>query len=370
MNKKVLLTATIQGHIWQFYMPLVKALKKHGYEVHIAARNNKSSNYNFSDFGVDEVFDIPFSRSPKSVDNIKAYKILKKLIRDNKYDIIHCNTPMGGVVTRLAAGNARKNGTKVIYTAHGFHFYKGAPIINWLFYCPIEWMLAFRTDVLITINNEDYRLAKKHMHAKSVKYVPGVGIDMKKFSPLNAEERRTKRAELGISDDEIMLLSVGELSVRKNQQLIIRALKRLNNSKIKYFIVGQGSKLNEYEELAAKFGIENRVILLGYRNDIKELCAAADLFVFPSYQEGLPVALMEAMAVCIPIICSSIRGNTDLIKDKDYIFDPNDIEEAAKTINKAINSDNSTIVENNYKILQKYDINNVIDLLLGIYDET
>ncbi len=367
-KKKLLITATVQEHIWQCFMPLIEKLKKYGFEVHIAGRNN-DFNQTFEDFGVDKVFDVPFSRSPKSLDNIKAYKVLKKVIRDNNYDVIHCNTPMGSVITRLAARCARKNGTKVIYTAHGFHFFKGAPFINWLLYYPVEWLLAFKTDVLITINDEDYRLAQKHMYAKKVTYVPGVGIDMEKFSPLNAEERRTKRAELGISDAEIMLLSVGELNRNKNHELIIRAIANFNNPKVHYVIVGKGP-LNEYlNNMVKELNIKNQIHFLGFRTDIRDICSATDIFVFPSKREGLPVSVMEAMAVGTPVVCSDIRGNTDLIKSKRCLFDPKDVDSAVSVIKQAIVSANEDIIKQNYKTLQKYNIKNVIEQMTDIYHE-
>ena len=130
--KKVLLTATVQSHICQFHKPLVEVLHNHNCEVHVAARNNLAEKNGMKLDFVDKVFDVPFSRSPKSSDNIKAYSQLKKIIDSEHYDIIHCNTPMGGIVTRLAAKGARKGGAKVIYTAHGFHFYNGASKKNWL----------------------------------------------------------------------------------------------------------------------------------------------------------------------------------------------------------------------------------------------
>ena len=125
---------------------------------------------------------IPFSRSVLNKNNLKSYKKLKELFKKNHYDLVYVHTPIASILTRLVAKKYRKAGTKVIYMAHGFHFYKGAPKKNWLLYYPIEKKCARYTDLLITINQEDYLLAKKKFHAKCVKYLPGIGIDLNKFS--------------------------------------------------------------------------------------------------------------------------------------------------------------------------------------------
>lgn len=181
MSKKILLTATMQSHIAQFHKPLINLLKGHGYEVHVAAKNNLGEKNGLRIENADLIFDVPFSRKPQNADNIRAYKLLKKIIDENNYDVIHCNTPMGGIITREAGKNARKKGTKIFYTAHGFHFYKGAPIKNWMLYYPVEKHFAKYTDKLLTITSEDYNLAKKHF-ATRVYYTHGVGADEAKYN--------------------------------------------------------------------------------------------------------------------------------------------------------------------------------------------
>ena len=177
---KVLLTATVQSHICQFHKPLVEVLHEHGCEVHVAARDNLAEKNGLKLDFVEKVFNVSFARSPKSKDNLHAFKELKRIINEEDYDVIHCNTPMGGIVTRLAAKKARKNGTKIYYTAHGFHFYKGAPKKNWVIYYPIEKFFSRMTDKLITITKEDYELAKRKFHCE-VEYIHGVGVDTKKL---------------------------------------------------------------------------------------------------------------------------------------------------------------------------------------------
>lgn len=315
--KKVLFVATVvKTHIMEFHIPYLKMFKEQGWETAVAARNDYEDPAECVISYCDNFFDIPFERNPLKPGNFCAYKKLKELIDSGNYDIIHCHTPVGAMLARLAARGARKKGTRVIYTAHGFHFYKGAPLLNWLVYYPVEKWLSRYTDTLITINQEDYAAARK-FHAKEVRYVHGVGVDTQKFGA--AIDRAKKRAELGLQEDDFALLSVGELIPRKNHQVVLRALSELQKSgKLEntvYLICGRGVLREQLESLARELDISKVVRFLGYRNDISEICAACDLFVFMSKQEGLPVALMEAMACGLPCVCSKIRGNTDLIRD-------------------------------------------------------
>ncbi len=193
--KKVLIVASVASMIDQFNMQNINILKQQGYEVHVAANFEKGStiseerllefkkelkNLNVLYFQVD------FSRRIGNIgQNIKAYKQIKEIIKQNKYKFIHCHSPIGGVCGRIAA---KTTGTKVMYTAHGFHFYKGAPMKNWVLYYPIERVLSYLTDVLITINNEDYELSKNKMKSKSLYYIPGVGVDVSNFSDIKVDK--------------------------------------------------------------------------------------------------------------------------------------------------------------------------------------
>ena len=276
-------------------------------------------------------YDIPFERSPLKRSNLRAYRELKRVIDQGEFDLIHCHTPVGALLTRLAAGKARRKGTKVIYTAHGFHFFKGAPKLNWLVYFPAEWLCGFLTDVLITINREDYDFAQKHIHAGKVCYVPGVGVDMDRFGG----SRETAREKLGIGEEEFVLLSVGEMTENKNHRLALQALALLPEKPIRYVLVGRGERMEDLQAQARELGIADRVIFTGYRNDVSELYPAADAFFFPSFREGLSVALMEAMASGLPAIVGKIRGNTDLIDDGvEGLYMPLTPEGAAEAIRK------------------------------------
>lgn len=316
--KKVLFVATVvKTHIMEFHIPYLKMFKEMDWETAVAARNDYENPADCVIPYCDTYYNIPFARNPLKPGNLKAYTDLKKVIDEGGYDIIHCHTPVGAMLTRLAAKQARKNGTKVFYTAHGFHFYKGAPAINWLLYYPVEKWLSRYTDVLITINKEDYERAKT-FKAGRVCYVPGVGIDLKKFN-VGYVDKEQKRKEIGVASDDFVLLSVGELIPRKNHEVVIRAMSVLKQNggleHIEYVICGQGAYESDLKKLAEELSVADHIQFLGYRNDISEICNCADLFVFMSYQEGLPVALMEAMACGIPVVCSNIRGNTDLIDD-------------------------------------------------------
>lgn len=328
--KKILIVSTVSRQFYLFEQGNIEVLKSLGYEIHGAA------NFDDANERLDELdiirhhFDI--QRSPFSLKNIKAYKQLKKIMQSENFDAVHCHSPMGGVLARLAAKAVGLS--PVIYTAHGFHFYKGAPIINWLFYYPVEKFLARYTDVLITINQEDYSRANK-FKAKNIMNIPGIGVDTNRFNNFTTH-RGKKREELGISDDDVVLLSIGEMIKRKNHETALKALAKAERKNIVYLICGKGELECYLKDLTNTLGIKNKVQFLGFRNDISEICAASDVFIFPSYQEGLPVSVMEAMSAGLPIICSKIRGNNDLIEDSKggYLFSPDDVGGFAKAIQR------------------------------------
>lgn len=366
--KKILFVATVvKTHIMVFHLPYLEWFMQQGYETHVCSRNDYTNKEECIIPYCDKYFDLPFERSPLKLKNLDVYKRLKKIIESNEYDIIHCHTPMGSFLTRLAARKARKKGTKIIYTAHGFHFFKGAPLKNWLLYYPAEKWLARYTDLLITINKEDYARAQKFKAKKTV-YVKGVGVDTQKFrsEPVN---RSMKRAEFGVVDGEIALLSVGELITRKNHEVVLRALKKLNNPNIIYIICGHGELDGYLKNLAQQLGIEEKVKFLGFRNDISEIYYATDIFVFPSFQEGLSVALMEAMAAQLPVVCSNIRGNTDLIEDGagGYLIAPNDVDGFAGAINKVLAVPNNQLGQINGEKIKQFDLSNVIEDMKTLY---
>lgn len=353
----------------EFFTELFKRLIAEGHTVELAC----SSHWDYKEVVAQlhlRRYDIPFSRFPFSLDNLKAYRQLKKLVRENHYDIVHCHTPNAAAITRLACKGIRKNGTKVIYTAHGFHFYKSAPLKNWLVYYPVEWLCAHWTDVLITINNEDYALAKKKMRAGKVKYVPGIGIDLSKFNCdfFTQEQLADIRKELGIPNDKTWLLSVGELNENKNHETVLRAIVGIKD--VYYTVAGRGTKMEELIALSEELGIADRVKFLGYRSDVSFLCEAADAFIMPSFREGLSVALMEAMASGMPCCVSRIRGNTDLIDENGgALFDPYSVDDCLEAVKKLLASDMELCGEYNRDKIKHYGSSVVEKAISKVYAE-
>lgn len=339
---KILYVATVRSHIGQFHMPVIRALKEQGHIVHAAFKDNSCDKPGLDLSIIDKTFEIPFERSPYSKKNIQAYFKLKKIIDSEHYDIIHCHTPVGGVVTRLAAREAREQGTKVFYTAHGFHFYKGAPKKYWAMFFPVEKALARETDVLITINDEDYNLAKKHFKAGKIIKVNGVGVDLSKFHVATADEKQKAREELGLSKEQFVMLCAADLSKRKNQPMIFQAMAHIKKEcpNMMALMPGQPILKDEYEKICDDLEISNMVQLMGYRRDIDKLLAACDCVISSSRQEGLPMNLIEAAASGRYIIATDVRGNADVIKQSGYgsLVELNDDETMAREIIQAMSN--------------------------------
>lgn len=364
--KKILIVSTVSRQFYLFEQGNIEVLQSLGYEVHGAANFDDANKRLDALDIVRHPFDI--QRSPFSVKNIKAYKQLKKIMESENFDIVHCHSPMGGVLARLAS---RTVGIKtVIYTAHGFHFYKGAPLLNWLLYYPVEKWLSRYTDVLITINKEDFERANSFKTCH-VEYVPGIGVDTSIFEN-TAEVRGKKRNELQVPEDAFVILSVGELNKNKNHEVIIKAISKTLNKDIIYIICGQGILKDYLNKLVDDLSLSNQVKLLGFRDDVSEIYLAADLFAFPSYREGLSVSLMEAMSSGLPVICSNIRGNTDLIDEGNggFLLKPNDINGFATAIDKIAKNtkiSNLEIGNTNKKKIKEFDKKNIMEKSKRVY---
>ncbi|WP_058301190.1 glycosyltransferase family 4 protein [Gorillibacterium timonense] len=327
----ILFVATVDTHFEKFHLPYLQWFKEQGWEVHIAARGDRDLPY------VDRKFDIPFERSPFRKGNLQAYRELSELIGQQTYEVIHCHTPMGGMLARLAGWKARRNGTKILYTAHGFHFCKGAPLINWLLYYPIEKGLSRLTDCLITINSEDYRLARsRHFHASEIAHVSGVGVQTERFRPLLPEEKLERRKELGLEEEGLLLFYAAEFNKNKNQQFLIQALARIRDEvpAARLVLAGSGPLLESCRELANRLDVADRIDFLGYRDDVMRLMPACDIAVASSLREGLPVNIMEAMASGLPIVATDNRGHSELVRDSvnGYIVSPGDAAALAQRL--------------------------------------
>lgn len=373
---KVLFVATVRSHIGQFHMPFIEELKKRGCEVHAAYKDNSADKQGLDLSAVDKVFEVPFSRSPYSTSNIRAYKVLKRIIDENHYDAIHCHTPMGAVVTRLAAKNARKKGTKIIYTAHGFHFYKGASKFNWLVFYPIEKYLSKYTDCLITINHEDYELARqKGFKTLKIEHVNGVGVDISRFHSVTASEKSQLRKEYGYSDSDFLMIYPADFCKRKNQNMLFDTLKLLleKNSNFKLLLPGLDEFAQPYIEYAKEIGVNDHISVMGYRRDIDKLVGMCDLSVSSSRQEGLPINLIEAMAIGNAIVASDVRGNNDLVVNgrNGFLVELNHSQEMADAVLKLYNDPElaASFRKQNSNMVKKYSVDSVIRHMVEIYKD-
>lgn len=370
---KVLFVATVRSHIGQFHMPFIKRLKELGCTVDAAYRDNSADKPGLDTSAIDHVYEVPFSRSPYSLDNVKAYKILKKILKNNDYDAVHCHTPMGAVVTRLAARPLRKKGLKVIYTAHGFHFYKGASSFNWKFFYPVEKYLSKYTDCLITINQEDYNLAKTEFSARKTFYVSGVGVDLSEFTPKTNEQKLELRKGYGYDEKAFIMIYPADFCERKNQMMLLRALKIVieKHKNVKLLLPGLQTYVAECEQFCKDNGLTENVELMGYRRDIYKLDALSDISVSSSRQEGLPINLIEAMALGNPIIATDVRGNNDLVQDgkNGYLIALNDSRAMADRIIELIENPSKIdeLGEESLKLVGHYAVDCVLDDMVEIY---
>ena len=334
---KILYTATVLSHICQFHLPHMRHLQEQGWEVHVAAHDNLAVKNGLQIKYCDKFIETPFSRSPKSLDNVHAYRQLKKLLAEEHYDVILCNTPMGGIVTRLAAKKTRKQGTRVIYMAHGFHFYKGSSKAAWLIYYPIEKLMAKKCDVLITINKEDWALAQKKFTKRTkVVHIHGVGVDEKRYHPATPEEQLAMRKAEGLSPEDFVILCTGELNENKNQKTLVSAAAQLkgNNPNLKVLLAGNGPKEQELQAQIQSEGLEGTVKLLGYRTDLEKVVPAVDLVVSCSKREGMPLNIIEAMLCKKPVVASHNRGHDELVREGEtgFLFSAGDAERLSELI--------------------------------------
>jgi len=353
----------------RLWISALTAAKQLGFEVHLACNEEQIEQPGWSEdcrqYGIID-HHIDFNRNPLDKENKLAYKELLDLMEKEKFDIVHCNTPVGGLLGRLCANKAHV--PYVIYQAHGFHFWKGAPVKNWMFYYPVEKHMAKYADVLITINQEDYQRAEKFKLKQGgrLEYVHGVGVDLEKFESPKMD-RRQKREELGINPDSFVFITAGELIERKNQLLAIKAFAKANIPDSYLLICGMGELEDQLKQAIDDLHMSDRIKMLGFRQDMVDLLNASDAFVFPSFQEGLPVAQMEAMAAGLPCIVSKIRGNTDLLgTGYEYYFSPYEEDELAKKMKK-MKGDTRSWREYSREHVAPYSFDAVTEELTKIY---
>lgn len=321
-EKRVLIVATTAYMIRQFNMSNIELLQGMGYQVEVACNfveGNPVSRDIIDEFKKHlsslqvQFHQLSIVKSPSQiVKNGKALNGLIQLMRNDRYAFVHCQTPVGAALARIAAWLTK---TPSIYMVHGFHFHKGSSPFIWMMYYPVEKILSYLTDSLIVINREDQKLAERKMRAKRLYYVPGVGMDLEAIERSAAAQPLSRR-DIGIPDDAILIFSVGELNKNKNHETVIRALSQLPHD-VHYVIAGEGKLKNHLKTCASELGVDDRVHLLGFRRDVQAIYHLADIYCHPSFREGLSVAIMEAMAAGLPVVCADIRGNEDLIRQNE-----------------------------------------------------
>lgn len=368
-NKKIMMLATTDNMIWQFLLPHIKYLQDKGNTVEcVCARTG---------FWFDELQDkyrlkcheINFQRNPIKPQNIKAYKQLKKLQKQENYDIIYCQQPVGGLMGRLLA---KKFKIPCIYTAHGFHFYKGCPLTNKLIFKTVEQYCSKYTDILITINEEDYQNALR-FKAKKVFKINGIGVDLSKYTPNKRLNKKKFRQEFGLNEDDFVVTSIGELNDNKNTFRLLEVIKNIDNPHIKYLVCGQGPLREKFEKYISDNNLQDRVKLLGFRKDIPDILTITDLYIMPSYREGLSKSMMEAMCYGLPVVASKIRGNIDLIGENEggILCHPEDNNAFKDSIMKIYENKElrETLKTRNSEFIKNYDTSVVLKQLEEIYKE-
>ena len=366
--KKVLYVTTVSRTINAFLVPHIEMLLKEGYEVQCACSIDKTVNKGLLEKGV-KIYDIPFSRNPLGLGNIKAFKELVNIQKRENFDIVHVHTPIASIYGRLLKLRFKK--LKTIYTAHGYHFLKGGSKLGWIMYYPIEKIMAKLTDTTININSEDYEITKNKLKPKNCYLLNGVGLDLNQYKKLSKEEIVNKKKELGLKENDFVVLMIAELNENKNQIQLIKAMEVLKDKypEIKAICVGEGDKLLELEEEVKNRGLKDKVTFLGFRNDINELINICNIGVLLSYREGLPRNLMELMACGKKVIATNIRGCRDIVVDETVgeIVEVGDYEATAKAIeNQYLYGDNQFIIS---KEIEKYDVNTINEGLRLIYKE-
>lgn len=366
--KKVLYVTTVSRTINAFLIPHINMLLDNGYEVHCACSIDKPVDKELQRRGV-KIFEVPFSRNPLGIGNIKAFIKLEELQRINDYDIVHVHTPIAAIYGRLLKLNFPS--LRIIYTAHGYHFLKGGSKLGWIIYYPIEKIMAKFTDVTININKEDYEITKEKLKHKKCYLLNGVGLDLDKYKKLSSKEIQEKRKEFGIKDKDFVVLMIAEINKNKNHIQLINAMDILKDKypNIKVLCIGDGTLKESLEKQIILRNLQNNIFMLGYRLDVNKLINISDIGILLSRREGLPRNIMEFMACGRKVIATDIRGCRDLICDETIgtLVNVDDYESTAKAIEKYyILNDKSFEVSEE---IRKYDIESINSKLLKIYED-
>ncbi len=332
---RLLLITTIPGTLEAFLLPYGRHFRSRGWQVDAMAEGVTSSEQCRETF--DHLWEVKWSRNPVSPANLlRAPRQVRQVVAAGKYDLVHVHTPVAAFVTRLAL-RRRDARPKVIYTAHGFHFYQGGPLLRNQVFLALEKLAGHWTDHLVVINEEDLLAAQRHhlLPADRIHYMPGIGVDLKSYSATSTPTARVRdlRKSLGLSSHEVLFTMVAEFIPRKRHQDVLQAMARLARSDIHVALAGDGPLRSAMEGLAEMLKIRSRVHFLGYRRDIPVLIRASRALLLPSFQEGLPRSIMEAFCLETPCIGSDIRGTRDLIgSDCGLLFPPGSVQDLARAL--------------------------------------
>lgn len=353
MKKKALVVTAVAGFVRGFLSHDMKLLQDRGYEVHCATNAETVGAENIDEYfrEINVIFhQVNFSSaSPVSIQTIKSYKQMKQLLKGYDFQVVHCHTPIAAAITRAACFKYRKKGLKVIYTSHGFYFHRGSSKKTWLFFYTLEKLQSLWTDAIITINFEDYNNAQK-MFCKNVFHINGVGIDTRRYTDLKID-RTAYRNGIGIKNDQIMILSIGELSRRKNHQIVIKAISKLNNPKLVFVICGRAMQgVGTFEELTSlSKELKVKTVFIGFRDDIPQVCHCADIGTIPSTREGLGLAGIELLASGVPLVGSNVHGINDYVINgvTGFTYNPYDDNGFTEGIRKLCNEQTRLKMKNN-----------------------
>lgn len=370
-SKRILIVATSDIHLQVFHLPYIKLLREKGYQVDAAVEIRGNGQV----AGINHLYNLPFKRTLFTAKLIKAYLGLKEIINNGNYNVIHCHTPIPAALTRLAAKQARIKGTKVLYTAHGFHFYKGAPLSYWLTYYPIEKWLSRYTDAIVTINKEDYDVVKTKFKRTVAYHINGIGVDLSRFKSLANTDKDQIKHSIGLPENAFTLLYAANFITRKNHQFIINCLPELKKEipTLKVLFAGSGILIDKMKKQVKILGLEDTVHFMGFYKDINRLLAITDVAISASKQEGLGLALAEAMICNVPVVATKDRGHNELIKhgENGLLFTQNSKKEFIENIVMLYNNPQQAMMLSSRatKEINKFSIANSLTAMNTVYDK-
>lgn len=323
VSPRILYCASTASHIRNFHLPYLEYFKEQGWQVDVAVGGGAGPEpmpY------ADRVIELPLEKSLVAPGNLKALRFVRHLLRENSYALISTHTALAGAVVRLAVklngkGSPWPGRGKVVHTSHGYFFNGGGSLAE-LGYLEAERYLADVTDVLMVMNETDYRLALQYRLGKKVVKIPGMGIDLSRFSPAGPEEKAGLKEKAGYRPEDFLIVYAAEMSKRKNQGEMIRAfaLASAREPSMRLILAGDGAWKHEYRKLTGKLGLEDKVNFPGHVQDIAALYKMCDLAAATSKSEGLPFNVMEAMACGLPVVASEVKGHTDLLGEMQCLY--------------------------------------------------